>query len=57
MLNFAKQAQITQKANEMMDSILAKQDDMFNRNKAINSIEDLAVAKEVIKRLLDKINT
>lgn len=56
MLDFRKQMRINGEADEIVKDILAKREYTVDQNKVISAIEDLAVAKEVIRRLLDKVN-
>lgn len=56
MIDFKKAARVTQEADATLKNILSKQYDNFDQYTEVNKIEDLDVAKMVIKRLLDKVN-
>lgn len=56
MIDFAKKAEQTKKADETLKEILAKQYDTFDQYQEVSKITDLEVAKLIIKRLLDKLN-
>ena len=56
MIDFAKAARVNKEADEAVKNILSKQYDNFDQYAEVNKIEDLDVAKMVIKRLLDKVN-
>ena len=55
-IDFAKIARIHQKADETIENILSKQYNNFDQYAEVSKIDDLDVAKLVIKRLLDKLN-
>lgn len=55
-IDFAKAARVNQEADKAVKNILSKQYDNFDQYAEVNKIEDLDVAKIVIKRLLDKVN-
>lgn len=55
-INFAKAAQINRVADETLKNILSKRDDTPDMYAEINKIDDLEVAKIVIRRLMEKIN-
>lgn len=56
MIDFAKKAQQTKKADDTLKEILAKRYDTFDQYEEVSKITDLEVAKLIIKRLLDKLN-
>lgn len=55
-INFTKAAQINRVADEALKNILSKRDDTPDMYAEINKIDDLEVAKIVIRRLMEKIN-
>lgn len=55
-IDFLKAAIVNQKATETLQNILSKKYDNFDQYEEVNKIEDLDVAKMIIKRLLDKVN-
>jgi len=56
MIDFAKKAEQTVKADETLKEILSKRYDTFDQYEEVSKITDLEVAKLIIKRLLDKVN-
>ncbi len=56
MIDFAEKARISKEADETLEEILSKRYDNFDQYEQVSKINDLEVAKVVIKRLLDKIN-
>lgn len=54
MIDFAEKARIVQEGHARVDAILAQRNDIIGQNQVVNQIDDLNVAKEVIKQLLDK---
>ena len=56
MIDFAKKAEQTKKADETLREILSKRYDTFDQYEEVSKITDLEVAKLIIKRLLDKLN-
>lgn len=56
MIDFAEKARISKEADETLEEILSKRHDNFDQYEQVSKINDLEVAKVVIKRLLDKIN-
>ena len=56
MIDFKEKVRINKEADETLNNILSKQYDDFDQYHEVSKITDLAVAKVIIKRLLDKIN-
>ncbi len=56
MINFKEKARIAKEADNTLDTILSKKYDTFDQYKEVSKIDDLEVAKVIIKRLLDKLN-
>lgn len=56
MIDFKKKMEEVLAATEAVNNILSKRYDNFDQYEEVNKIEDLSVAKLVIKRLLDEIN-
>jgi bifunctional DNase/RNase len=55
MIDFKEKARITREADEAVERILSARYDTFDMYAEVSKLEDLEVAKVVIKRLLDKI--
>lgn len=55
MIDFVEMARVTREGQAHFDAILAQQYDNFDQYMEVNKIDDLEVAKVVIKRLLDKV--
>lgn len=53
---FTERARINKDADEKLADILSKRRDNFEQYEAVSQIEDIEVAKVIIKRLLDKIS-
>lgn len=51
-----ERARINKDADEKLADILSKRRDNFEQYEAVSQIEDIEVAKVIIKRLLDKIS-
>lgn len=56
MIDFERTGKITQEADETVADILNKRYDNFDQYQRVAEIQDLDVAKLVIKRLLDRLN-
>ena len=56
MIDFERAGKITQEADETVADILSKRYDNFDQYQRVAEIQDLDVAKLVIKRLLDRLN-
>ena len=56
MIDFAKKAEQTKKADDTLKEILSKRYDTFDQYEEVSKITDLEVAKLIIKRLLNKLN-
>ena len=56
MIDFEKKVKINKKADKILKEIDSKQYDNFEQYEEVSKIDDLEVAKVIIKRLLDKIN-
>lgn len=56
MIDFAKKAEQTKKADDTLEEILSKRYDTFDQYEEVSKITDIEVAKLIIKRLLDKLN-
>ena len=56
MIDFERAGKITQEADETVADILNKRYDNFDQYQRVAEIQDLDVAKLVIKRLLDRLN-
>ncbi len=56
MVDFEKKIKIAREADKKLEEILGKQYDNFEQYAAVSKIDDLEVAKIIIKRLLDKVN-
>ena len=56
MIDFEKKIKIAREADKYLEEILGKQYDNFEQYAAVSKIDDLEVAKIIIKRLLDKVN-
>jgi hypothetical protein len=57
MIDFKEKARITYEADKLLEDILSKQYDTFDQYEAVSEINDLEVAKMIIKRLLDRLNS
>lgn len=57
MIDFAEKVRVSQEADRTLETILSKRYDNFDQYEEVNKIMDLKVAKVVIKRLLDKLNS
>jgi len=55
-VDFAEYARITVEADNALQNILSKQYDNFDMYAEVSRLDDLEVAKLIIKRLLDKLN-
>jgi len=55
-VDFAEYARITVEADNALQNILSKQYDNFDMYEEVSLLDDLEVAKLIIKRLLDKLN-
>ena len=55
-INFVKATHINRVAEEALNNILSKRDDIPDMYVEINKIDDLKVAKIVIRRLMEKVN-
>lgn len=56
MIDFERAGKITQEADDTLEDILSKRYDNFDQYQRVAEIQDLDVAKLVIKRLLDRLN-
>lgn len=56
MIDFKEKVRINKEADNILNNILSKQHDNFDQYCEVSKITDLAVAKVIIKRLLDKVN-
>lgn len=56
MIDFERAGKITQEADDTLKDILSKRYDNFDQYQRVAEIQDLDVAKLVIKRLLDRLN-
>ena len=57
MIDFKEKARISNEADKALETILSKRYDTFDQYEEVSKINDLEVAKVVIKRLLDKVNS
>lgn len=57
MIDFKEKARISNEASKTLETILSKQYDTFDQYGEVSKINDLEVAKVIIKRLLDKVNS
>lgn len=55
MIDFAEKARINKKADATLEEILSKKYDTFDMWEEVSKIDDVEVAKVIIKRLLDKL--
>lgn len=56
MIDFEERARVNKEADEALDNILGKRYDNFEQYEEVSNIQDVEVAKVIIKRLLDKLN-
>ena len=57
MINFQKAAQVSKEVHEIVEKLYAEPEDTFYWSDVIHSIEDIDVAKGVIKELLKDVNS
>ena len=56
MIDFKEKVRVDKEADETLNTILSKRYDNFEQYAEVSKINELAVAKVIIKRLLDKMN-
>ena len=55
MIDFKEKAEINKRADQILEDIKSKRLDTFDQFCAVSAIDDLEVAKVIIKRLLEEI--